>query len=43
MVNVPEGCEDGQDSVQFVSKMLMEVCGPEMFDIPLFLQKNSAS
>lgn len=43
IINVPEGSEDGQEFVQFVSKMLMEVMGPDVFDGPLELERAHRS
>lgn len=32
IINVPEGSENGQDTIQFISKMLLDIMGPEVFD-----------
>lgn len=34
IINVPEGCEKGQDPAKFVSELLMEVTGADVFSSP---------
>lgn len=34
IINVPEGCEKGQDPAKFVSDLLMEVTGSDVFSSP---------
>lgn len=43
IINLPEGSESGQDPVQFISKMLMETMGPEVFDKPPELERAHRS
>lgn len=43
IVNVPEDSEKGQDPIQFVSKLLMEVMGPSVFDKPPELERAHRS
>ncbi len=43
IVNIPEGSENNQDPVKFVSEMLKEVTGTEVFDEPPILERAHRS
>lgn len=39
ILNVPEGSEDGKDPVKFISDVLMEMMGPDVFPAPPELER----
>lgn len=39
IVNIPEGSEDGKDPVKFMSDVLMDAMGPEVFSTPPELER----
>lgn len=39
IINIPEGSEDGEDPVKFMSKFLMKVTGPDVFTAPPELER----
>lgn len=43
IVNIPEGSENNQDPVKFISEMLKEVTGTEVFDEPPILERAHRS
>lgn len=43
MVNIPEGSENGKDPVKFISELLMECTGPELFTEPPELERAHRS
>lgn len=43
ILNIPEGSEDGKDPVKFMSEVLMEVMGPEVFSAPPELERAHRS
>lgn len=43
IVNVPEGSENGKDPVKFISEMLMDIMGPDVFAKPPTLERAHRS
>lgn len=39
ILNIPEGSEDGRDPVEFMSEMLLETMGPDVFSLPPELER----